>query len=153
LQKNWITALYLSVNSYMKRFFFIAFFLVSFFSVAQDTTTQTNLGTIKVTKKGILHSVIYDDVYFRLVCKDIYGNIADSAVISFEVNVTVKGIAYSEKVTGPFLSKTMQQKLSRMDGVTTLFFSDIKAKEKNGIVVTFPDFKSQTGHLRENTDY
>lgn len=142
------------LNPSMKKLLFIILFFVSFISLAQEAFPDTNnIGTIKVKKKGVLHSVIYDNVNFRLVCKDIYGNIIDTAVTEFKLNVSIKGIAYSEKMTGPFLSKSMQQKLSRMDGITILMFSDINAKEKNGTIITFPDFKIQTGTLRENTDY
>jgi hypothetical protein len=136
----------------MKKSLFLLFFSITLFSSAQDSA-DSHYGSIKVSKKGVLHSVLYDDVNFRLVCRDIYGNIHDSAVVSFTVNVSVKGIAYTEKVIGPVLSKQMQQKLSRMDGIVTLFFSNIKAKDKNGRIHAFPNFKSQTGTLRERTDY
>jgi hypothetical protein len=145
-------ALYLPLNN-MKKVIFLLFILSNIYATAQDSTNDSYHGTIKVKNKGILHSVIYDDVNFRLVCKDIYGNIIDTAVASFDVNVTIKGIAYSEKTAGSFLSKPMQQRLSRLDGITTLMFSNVKAKEKNGMLVSFPDFKAYTGNAREKSDY
>jgi hypothetical protein len=137
----------------MKRIIFILFTFLSLYSFGQDTTSNVNRGTIKVKKKGILHSVIYDNVNYRLVCRDIYGNIIDTAVVAFDINITIKGIAYSEKTAGCYLSKPMQQRLSRLDGVSTLMFSNIKAKEKNGMIVSFPDLKAPAGNVREKSDY
>lgn len=136
----------------MKRIIFILFTLISFYSAAQNAT-DPNRGTIKVKKKGILHSVLYDDVNFRLVCRDIYGNIIDTAVVFFDINITIKGIAYSEKTAGNSLSKPMQQRLSRQDGIATLMFSNIKAKEKDGTIVSFPNFKASAGKSIEKSDY
>lgn len=110
-------------------------------------------GTIKVQRGGRLHSVLYDDVNFRLVCRDVYGNIIDTAVVSFDLNVTVKGIAYFETDAGSFISRPMQQRMSRLDGAIVLMFSNIKAREKDGTIVSFPDFKATSGTLRETTDY
>jgi hypothetical protein len=136
----------------MKKIFFSFFLLIPFFCSAQEDSIA-NQGTVKVRKTGTLHSVLYDDVNFRLVGRDIYGNIIDTAVISFDLNVTVKGIAYSEKTAGCFLSKEMQIRLSRMDGLVILMFSNIKAKDKYGRIVSFPDFKTKSGNERERNDY
>jgi hypothetical protein len=145
--------LYLSVNLLMKNLFFTFFLFLSLFSAAQDTTNDSFSGTIKVKNKGLLHSVLYDDVNYRLVCRDIYGNIIDTAIISYNVNVTIKGIAYAENAAGSFLPKMIQQRLGSIDGITTLMFSDIKAKEKNGMIMSFPAFKAQTGNQKEKADY
>ncbi|MCW3085919.1 MAG: hypothetical protein JWP12_3285 [Bacteroidetes bacterium] len=137
-----------------KNLLFFFLFLLSLCSIAQEATENTpTRGTITVQKKGRLHSVLYDDVNFRLVCKDVYGNIIDTAVVAFDLNVTIKGIAYAEKDAGCFISKTMQQRLSRMDGIIVYMFSNIKAKEKDGTVVSLPDFKYQAGFSREQNDY
>jgi hypothetical protein len=137
----------------MKELFTIILFFLSSLIIAQDTVDLSRTGSIKVQKKGILHSVIYDDVNFRLVCRDIYGNIHDSSVVSFDIKTTVKGIAYSEKTTGSFLSKQMQQRLGRLDGLVVIMFSNIKAKDINGQIISFPEFKAETGKARENQDF
>jgi len=134
----------------MKKLIFLLFVIIGFHASAQEVNTGDNRGTIKVEKKGRLHSIFYDDVNFRLIGKDVYGNIIDTAVASFTLNFTVKGIAYSEKTAGHTISPQNQQRLSRLDGVVVLMFSDIKAKEKSGSMVAFPDFKAQTGTARES---
>ncbi|MDF2437054.1 MAG: hypothetical protein K0Q95_1430 [Bacteroidota bacterium] len=136
----------------MKHFLSLCLILFTSATFSQDTS-EISHGTIKVQRQGTLHSVFYDDVNFRLVCKDVYGNINDTAVLSFDLKTTVKGLAYSEQTTGCFISKPMQQKLARLDGIVTLFFSNIKARDRNGSIVSFPDFKAQTGNAREREDY
>lgn len=144
--------LYLPDKFRMKKIFSLLFLFSGFFAIAQDTASSMH-GAIKVQKTGTLHSVLYDDVNFRLVCRDVYGNINDTAVISFDIDLTVKGIAYSEKNTGCFLSRQMQQRLSRMDGMVTLMFSNIKARDKYGSIISFPNFKAYSGQAREKEDY
>jgi hypothetical protein len=136
----------------MKKALLLLFSFISLCVSAQDSTNSHH-GSVKVQKKGTLHSVLYDDVNFRLVCRDVYGNIIDTAVVSFDIDVTVKGLAYSEQTAGSFLSGPMQQRLSRMDGIVVLMFSNIKAKDKNGKIVSFPDFKAQSGKAREGDNY
>jgi hypothetical protein len=138
----------------MKKILFIFFCTLGLFANAQEDERNTNTqGTIRVQKKGTLHSVLYDDVNFRLVCRDIYGNILDSAVVAFDLDFTVKGIAYSEKTVGCFISKINQQRLSQLDGMVSLMFSNVKAKDKYGNIISFPGFKAQTGKAREREDY
>ncbi len=139
-----------------KNLLFFFLFILPFCGVAQEANEfdpPSRHGTITVQKKGHLYSVLYDDVNFRLVCKDVYGNIIDTAVVAFDVNVTIKGIAYAEKDAGCFISKPMQQRLSRMDGIIVYMFTNIKAREKDGTLVSLPDFKYQTGFTREQNDY
>ncbi|HEX8514861.1 MAG TPA: hypothetical protein VF868_01590 [Bacteroidia bacterium] len=135
----------------MKKIFFILFLSSTIVASAQDTIDNT--GTIRIQKTSNLHSVLYDNVNFRLICRDVHGNLIDSAVISFKVNVTIKGVAYSEKVTGNTLSSSLQQKLGRMDGIVILMFSDIVARDKKGRNISFPPFKIQSGIVRERSDY
>ncbi len=137
----------------MKKIIFIL--ILSSFNLlilAQSNIDNEKRGTITVQKKGLLHSIFYDDVNFRLIGKDVYGNIMDTAVIAFDIDVTIKGIAYSEKVIGSFLSKQMQIRMSRLDALTTLFFSNIKAKEKNGSIISFPNFSAKTGFSKDKFD-
>ena len=42
-------------------------------------------------------NVFFDNVNNRLVGKDYYGNILDSAIVSFDIKVTIKGIEIKEK--------------------------------------------------------
>ena len=69
-----------------------------------------------------------------------YGNIMDTAVLEFRMYVTVKGIFYKSNITGPYLSREMQYILDRKDGKTTIYFKGIKARDRNGSILSVPDF-------------
>jgi len=111
--------------------------------------SQEYKGTIKVQKKGGIATLIYDEVNMRLVGKDNYGNILDSAVVGFRIKTTVKGIAYDETIQGTTLSNKMQFQLSRLDNGTTLFFSEIKVRDKSGTLFNWNDLKVKTGYRLE----
>lgn len=123
-------------------------FFVSFVSISQSDSSGYK-GTIKVQKKGAIVTVIYDEVNFRLIGKDQYGNILDSCVVQFRVKTTIKGIAYDELTNGNFLSKQMQVRLSRLDGSTTLFFSEILVSDKYGNKYKWNDLKINLGNAIE----
>lgn len=125
----------------MKKLLFLFLITLTFCASAQED----NRGTIKVQKKGNVYAVMFDNVNNRLIGKDNYGNILDSAVVSYNVMLTIQGIAYEEKVQGTTLSTTMQNRIKRVDGRTTLFFTDIKVKEKNGKVIDWPKFNVKLG--------
>ena len=137
-----IMALYLNNHKMMKKNLFLFFFIFLSFSIVAQ---QDNRGTIKVQKKGKVYSIFFDNVNNRLIGKDYYGNILDSAVVSFEVMVTIQGIATQETVIGTTLSPTMQNKIKRVDKGATLFFTNIKVKEKNGTLIDWPKFTSKIG--------
>jgi hypothetical protein len=133
----------------MKKISVLFLFVASMSSLfAQEIDKQTT-HTIKVQKKGQISSVQFDDVNYRLVGIDQYGNVLDSAVLEFKMSATVRGIFYSSKTIGPVLSRDMQQVLERCDQMTNLFFSEIKAKDRNGNIVDVPKFQYQLGFAGE----
>ncbi|MBL7882674.1 MAG: hypothetical protein JNL69_01290 [Bacteroidia bacterium] len=131
----------------MKINFLLFFCVCSVFAFAQEYK-----GTIKVQKKGGIATLIYDEVNMRLVGKDNSGNILDSAVVSFRIKTTIKGIAYDETIQGTTLSNKMQYQLSRLDNGTTLYFSEIKVRDKSGTFFNWNDLKIKTGYRLEK-DY
>lgn len=132
----------------MKKLLSIFLIILTFSANSQED----NRGTIKVQKKGNVFAVIFDNVNNRLVGKDEYGNILDSAVVSFNVMITVQGIAYEETIIGTTLSRKMQNQITRVDRGTTLFFTDIKVKEKNGKVIDWPKFNAKIGFSLEKEE-
>ena len=132
----------------MKKIFTILLLLLTFCATAQED----NRGTIKVQKKGNVYAILFDNVNNRLIGKDNYGNILDSAVVSFKAMLTIQGVAYEEKVVGTTLSKTMQNRIMRIDTGTTLFFTDIKVKEKNGKVIAWPKLNVKLGSAFETDE-
>ena len=68
------------------------------------------------------------------------------------MNVTIKGIAYSENTIGPSLTYEMQQLLSKCDRTSKIFFENIKAKDKNGTIVKMQRFQYNFGYADENNE-
>lgn len=136
----------------MQKIIIFLFFLShSCFISAQENTTKDK-GTIRVQKKGQLSKVQFDNVNYRLIGIDRYGNVLDSAVVEFEMSVSISGIFYSEKTVGPILSYQMQQLLGRCDRTTKIFFEKIKAKDRNGTLLNMPRFQYSFGYSDENND-
>ena len=128
----------------------IVFFLTT--SLIAQETDESNRGTIKVERKGQLSKIQFDDVNYRLIGIDQYGNVLDSAVVAFQMSVTIKGIFYSEQTIGPALTYKMQQLLGKSDRTSKIFFDKIKAKDRNGTVVEMPKFQYNFGYRDENNE-
>lgn len=109
-------------------------------ALTAQNDTVTKRGTITVKKQGHLSKIIFDDVNYRLLGVDNYGNVWDSAVVEFTLFTTIKGIAYKNSTTGPNLSTEMQHIIDKRDSSTVLFFRNIKAKDRSGTIITVPDF-------------
>ncbi|MES2140278.1 MAG: hypothetical protein V4511_11275 [Bacteroidota bacterium] len=129
----------------------LIFFLVTSSIFSQENNTE-NRGTIKIQKTGQLSKIQFDNVNYRLIGVDHYGNAIDSAVVEFEMSVSINGIFYSEKTVGPILSYNMRQLLGRSDRTTKIFFEKIKAKDRNGTVLDMPKFQYSFGYSDENND-
>ena len=125
--------------------FFIGYYSVS---IAQENNND-HRGTIKVEKKDLLASIQYDNVNYRLIGIDQYGNVLDSAVREFEMKTTIKGIAYSERTTGSYLTYEMQKIVGRCDGSCKLLFTNIIAKDKNGNMIKMKPYTYTFGRKME----
>lgn len=128
--------------------------ILLFFSFFLTLSAQENerRGTIKVENKGQLAKVAFDNVNYRLIGIDQYGNVQDTAVVEFQMSVTIKGIFYSEKTVGPLLTYQMQQLLGRCDQTTILFFENIKARDKKGTLLNMPKFQYMLAYSHENNE-
>jgi len=134
----------------MKKNILILFFLT--FTLSLTAQEDEHKGTIKVEKKGHLKKIIFDNVNYRLIGIDQYGNILDSAVVEFQMSVTINGIFYSEKTIGPALSYQMKELIARCDTSPILFFDNIKARDRKGTLLNMPKFKYTFGYVNENSD-
>jgi hypothetical protein len=128
----------------MKRISVIVLLFVFSLSV-YGQVNQGKRGTIKVRKTGQLAKVEYDNVNYRLIGIDRYGNVLDSAVVEFQLSVTIQGVFYTEKAVGSTLTYEMQQLLGRCDKGTPLFFKNIKARDRNGLLIDIPKFQYMIG--------
>lgn len=122
--------------------------LTSISLCAQQDTNQYK-GTIKVKKKGDVVKVVFDNLNYRLVGIDRYGNVLDTAVVEYNVSVTVRGIYYTANITGSFLSSNITNALDRCDSPTKVYFDKIKVRNKEGILFDMPKFYYQLGYIDE----
>ncbi|MDQ3046614.1 MAG: hypothetical protein M3R27_03630 [Bacteroidota bacterium] len=135
----------------MKNLLLLFSFLIAVQGYAQEGTSE-NRGTVHIKKKGQISKVHFDDVNYRLIALDRSGNVLDSAVVSFEMSVTIKGIAYKESTVGSSLSYQMQQLLGRCDRTSKIFFDKIKAKDNYGTVIDMPKMQYTFGYSDEDND-
>jgi len=118
-------------------------------SLCAQQKAPVKKGTIKVQKKGQLAKIIFDDVNYRLIGMDYYGNIMDTAVMEFQLFVTIKGVFYKTSTVGPALNREMQQLVEKRDNKTILYFKNIKAKDRDGKIITVPELKYVFPHYHE----
>lgn len=131
----------------------LVIFLLLFSSLLlHSQEDSSNHGTIKVVKTGQLKKVQFDNVNYRLIGIDQYGNILDSAVVEFDMSVTIKGIFYHETTVGPGLSYQMQQLLGRCDRTSKIIFENITAKDRKGTLMKMPSFRYNFGYSEENNE-
>lgn len=151
-KKNKMSGFIFAKFNRMQKIIFIFLFLSNSFVIAQENSIDTNRGTIKVQKKGQLSKVQFDNINYRLIAIDQYGNILDSAIVEFELSVTIKGLFYTEKTIGSTLTYQMQQLLGRCDRTSKIYFENIKAKDRNNTIVKMPAFQYNLGYVDENND-
>ena len=132
----------------MKQLFILILLLFSI----EFTSAQEKSGTIKVEKRDMIIQVSYDNVNYRLIGIDQYGNILDSTIQEFELKTTIKGIAYSEKAVGHYLTRNMQKVIGRCDGECKLFFSNIIVKDKFGNLIKAKPFVYTFGYIEKSFD-
>jgi len=118
-----------------------------------QNNAENKSGTIKIEKKNTIVQVHYDNVNFRLIGIDQYGNVLDSAVCEFEMKTTIKGIAYTEKTIGSSLTYEMQKIIGRCDGSCSLLFTNIKVKDKYGNIIAAKPYTYRYGKNIESGNF
>ena len=133
----------------MYRTIILFLFMVTTSAVAAQ---EPKHGTIHLRKTGQLSKIHFDDVYYRLIGIDAYGNVLDSAVLEFTMSVTIKGVFYSESAAGPSLTYDMQRLLGNSDRTSVVYFDKIKARDRSGNIVEMPKFRYNFGYVDEDND-
>ncbi len=134
----------------MKRFIAFLLLCLSYNLASAQEGEDEFRGTIKVQKTGHINRIIFDNVNYRLIAIDQYGNPLDSAIQEFQLGVSIKGIYYKEQTKGSILSYQMQQLLGKCDQTSVIFFDKIKAKDRSGTVLDMPKFSYSLGKMSED---
>lgn len=131
----------------MKRFRVLLLLLCICHSVfSQEVHNNGKRGTIKVRKTGQLIKVEFDNVNYRLIGIDRFGNVLDTAVVEFQMSVTIQGKFFNERGIGPGLSDQMHLLMEKCEVGDILYFKNIKAKDKNGVLMDAPKFQYIIGN-------
>ena len=142
----------LSLYGKMKKLLILFVVLTSQIPLHAQENGQEERGTIRVQRTGVPIKVIFDDVNYRLVGIDKYGNVLDTAIVEFTMGVTIKGIYKSEHANGYKLSREMQDLLSKCDQTSRLMFDNIKAKDKGGNILEMRAFGYSIGSVNKDYD-
>ncbi len=119
----------------MAKILIILFFIFgSFVSFSQEPATIT------VKKQSDLAKATYDNVEYKLIAMDRFGNMVDHSIKSFELHYVEKKKklrvfkSYSETLTPEMLSEFKKLKEAKK-----IFFTKIMAEDEFGNLVRLPD--------------
>lgn len=119
----------------LKPLFIIIVLLFAFNAYSQEEPQK-----ITIRKESNLAKASYDNVEFKLIAQDKYGNVVNHAVKSFELHYVEKKKklkvfkSYSELLTPEMLDEFKKLKEAKK-----IFFTKIVAEDEFGNVVRLPD--------------
>jgi len=115
------------------------FTIVSLF-LALNIWSQEEPQKITIRKESNLAKASYDNVEFKLIAQDKYGNIVNHAIKSFELHYVEKKKklkifkSYSESLTPEML-----EDFKKLKEAKKIFFTNIIAEDEFGTSVRLPD--------------
>jgi len=115
-------------------------FIAIFFSLSLPAFCQEEPQKITIRKESNLAKAMYDNVDFKLIAEDKYGNVVNHAVKSFELHYVEKKKklkvfkSYSESLTPEML-----EEFKKLKEAKKIFFTKIMAEDEFGNVVRLPD--------------
>ncbi|MDP2387919.1 MAG: hypothetical protein Q8M29_16215 [Bacteroidota bacterium] len=114
--------------------------IIFFFILASVVCFSQEPATITVKKQSDLAKATYDNVEFKLIAMDRFGNIVDHSIKSFELHYVEKKKklkvfkSYNETLTPEMLSEFKKLKEAKK-----IFFTKIMAEDEFGNLVRLPD--------------
>ena len=114
--------------------------IIFFFILISTTCFSQEPATITVKKQSDLAKATYDNVEFKLIAMDRFGNIVDHSIKSFELHYVEKKKklkvfkSYNETLTPEMLSEFKKLKEAKK-----IFFTKIMAEDEFGNLVSLPD--------------
>lgn len=115
-------------------------FIAIFFTISLTAFCQEEPQKITIRKESNLAKAMYDNVDFKLIAEDKYGNVVNHSVKSFELHYVEKKKnlkvlkSYSE-----FLTPEMLEEFKKLKEAKKIFFTNIMAEDEYGNVVRLPD--------------
>lgn len=115
-------------------------FTIASLFIALNSWSQEEPQKITVRKESNLSKASYDNVEYKLIAQDKYGNIVNHAVKSFELHYVEKKKklkifkSYSESLTPEML-----EDFKKLKEAKKIFFTNIIAEDEFGTSVRLPD--------------
>lgn len=115
-------------------------FTIASLFIALNTWSQEEPQKITIRKESNLSKASYDNVEYKLIAQDKYGNIVNHAVKSFELHYVEKKKklkifkSYSESLTPEML-----EDFKKLKEAKKIFFTNIIAEDEFGTSVRLPD--------------
>lgn len=114
--------------------------IIFFFILVSTASFSQEPATITVKKQSDLAKATYDNVEFKLIAMDRFGNIVDHSIKSFELHYVEKKKklkvfkSYNETLTPEMLLEFKKLKEAKK-----IFFTKIMAEDEFGNLVRLPD--------------
>ncbi|MCU0359976.1 MAG: hypothetical protein MUF75_04540 [Bacteroidia bacterium] len=118
----------------LKHLFTLVFFLASSAPfLAQDPPS------IKVRKSSNLAKVVLDNTTYKLVVMDRFGNPTEARILNYRLHIKLKRETKVFEGNSNFLTREMVNFLNGLNSATKIFFTELKAEEKEGHLTDLPD--------------
>ena len=118
----------------IQKYLFLTFFLMSFFSKAQDEPK-----TIKFKRESNLVKAVFDNTELRLLVIDRFGNPKENKIVSYKLWIKGKGDPIEFDGYNNSLNAEMIKSLKKQSKAVKIFFTEINAQEDDGHLIKLPD--------------
>jgi len=95
--------------------------------------------SIKVKKSSNLAKVAFDNTAYKLVVMDRFGNPTEARILNYRLHVKLKRETRVFEGNSNALTREMVNFLNGLNSATKIFFTDLKAEEKEGHLSDLPD--------------
>ncbi len=113
--------------------FFSIVFTINTSLTAQETPS------IKVRKSSNLAKVVLDNSAYRLVVIDRFGNPTEAKILNYRLHIKLKRNTRVFEGNSNSLTREMISVLNGLNDATKIFFTEIKAEEDEGHLISLPD--------------
>ena len=95
--------------------------------------------SIKVKKSSNLAKVAFDNTTSKLVVMDRFGNPTEARILNYRLHVKLKRETRVFEGNSNSLTREMVNFLNGLNTATKIFFTDLKAEEREGHLSDLPD--------------
>jgi hypothetical protein len=124
----------------MKKNYILLFLLTLIFQLSTLNSLSQEVEKIKIKKEALFVKAEFDNVDFKVVAIDRYGNPHEGVVKSFTITYKENGQVYEAPVVGnTFPNKTINFLTRKKKNATKICLKNIQAENKEGHLEKLPD--------------